>query len=189
MRPTNDQPADTRPTDQATDRRVTVAEAAVLLGLSEDAVRSRLKRGTLRKVKGPDGTVFVVLGRGEPPDRPTANGGRPATDQPTGQTDQALMQEHLDSLREQVDYLREQLDREREARTEERRRQDTIIAQLTQANAVLARRVPELEAPQEPRDAPQTAAEAPEGPEPRPATGGTREAARRSWWRRWFGFE
>ncbi len=58
MRQTDDQPK----TDQPTNRRVTVPEAVALLGLSEDAVRSRLKRGTLRKEKSPDGTVLVVLG-------------------------------------------------------------------------------------------------------------------------------
>src|SRR5215212_8212586 len=65
-----------RPTKQpthrpTTDRRVSVAEAAVLLDLSEAAVRSRLKRGTLRKEKAKDGTVLVVLGTGASPDRPT----------------------------------------------------------------------------------------------------------------------
>jgi hypothetical protein len=47
-------------------------------------------------------------------------------------------------LREQVLYLRSILSEEREAR----RRADTIIAQLTQANAALAQGVPELEVPQ-----------------------------------------
>jgi hypothetical protein len=42
--------------------------------------------------------------------------------------------------------MREQLAEEREAR----RRADTIIAQLTQANATLARRVPEIEPPEPP---------------------------------------
>jgi hypothetical protein len=35
--------------------------SAQLLGLSEDAVRSRLKRGMLRKEKAKDGAVLVVL--------------------------------------------------------------------------------------------------------------------------------
>jgi hypothetical protein len=67
--------------------------------------------------------------------------------------------------------LRGQLAEEREAR----RRADTIIAQLTQANAALASRVPELEAPQElPEDA-ETVGEAPEGTEPQSATEEARE--------------
>src|SRR5215213_7603553 len=42
--------ADTTPT-----RRVTVKEAAALLDVSPDAIRARLRRGTLGKETGPDG--------------------------------------------------------------------------------------------------------------------------------------
>ncbi len=171
MRPTNDQPA----ADHPADRRVTVAQAAELLGLSEDAVRSRLKRGTLSKEKDADGTVFVVVNG----DRPATNGDRPATDQTTDQSALALMQAHLDSLGEQLTYIRDQLDQEREANRENRR----IIAGLVQ-------RVPELGPAYEPRDPPRTAAEEPEGHEERPFTEGTQGGSeRRPWWRRWFGFE
>ncbi len=166
MRSTNDQPA----ADHPTDRRVTVAQAAVLLGLSEDAIRSRLKRGTLSKEKDADGTVFVVLDS----DRPTTNSDRHMTDQTTDQSALALMQAHLDSLGEQLTYIRDQLDQEREANRENRR----IIAGLVQ-------RVPELEAP---RNGQEMAAEDAGGVEPRPATEEAQEAAEpRSWWRRWFG--
>ena len=172
MRPTNDKPTDAHPTDTTTERRVTVAEAALLLGLSEDAVRSRLKRGTLRKEKGTDGTVLVALDG----DRPTTNGDRPATGQTTDRSALALMQSHLDSLGEQLTYLRGQLDQEREANRENRR----IIAGLVQ-------RVPELGPAQEPRNGHETAAGAPEGSEPRSATEGPQEATgRRSWLYRFF---
>ena len=175
MRPTDDQPTDAHPTDPTTGRRVTVAEAALLLGLSEDAVRSRLKRGTLRKEKGTDGTVLVALDG----DRPTTNGDRPATDQTTDRSALALMQSHLDSLGEQLTYLRDQLDQEREANRENRR----IIAGLVQ-------RVPELGPAYEPRDAAQTAAGEAEGHEERPFTEEAQEGAQpRPWWRRWFGVE
>ena len=166
MRPTNDQQADAHPTD----RRVTVAQAAVLLGVSEDAVRSRLKRGTLSKEKDADGTVFVVLGANGRPGRPATNGDRPATDESA----LALMQAHLDSLVEQLTYLRYQLDQEREANSENRR----IIAGLVQ-------RVPELEAP---RNGHETATAEPDREEPRPVPGGAQEAAERppGWLRRFF---
>ena len=45
-------------------------------------------------------------------------------------------------MRSRISSLENQLSEERESR----RRADTIIAQLTQANAVLADRAPELEA-------------------------------------------
>jgi hypothetical protein len=62
-----------------------------------------------------------------------------------------------------------------------------IVAGLTQANAQLAARVPELEAPQEAAEAAETVEEEPERAEPRPETPGTPEGARRPWWRRMFG--
>ena len=81
---------------------------------------------------------------------------------------------------------------------EARRWADTIIAQLTQANAALGAKVPELEAPrteEPPVDSVSAAGEA-EMAEPRSDTGGpqeTRERSfaeeleRRSWWKRVFG--
>ncbi len=161
MLTTDDQPTDAHPTDQTTDRRVTVAQAAVLLGLSEDAVRSRLKRGTLSKEKDADGTVFVVMGANGRPGRPTTNGDRPTTGQTTDQTALALMQAHLNSVQDQLAHLREQLAHEHEANRENRR----IIAALVQ-------RVPELEAPSEPRESPMTATESAGEGEPSTGRGG-----------------
>src|SRR5215204_6241408 len=57
--------------EQPTDRHVTVVEAATILSITPDAVRSRLRRGTLRKDRGPDGEVLVVLdGDASATDRP-----------------------------------------------------------------------------------------------------------------------
>jgi hypothetical protein len=87
MRPAKDQPATnqstSQTTDHSTDHRLTVPEAAMLLDLSEDAVRSRLKRGTLRKEKAQDGTVFVVLSANENTCRPSTNGTQASTNQIT----------------------------------------------------------------------------------------------------------
>jgi hypothetical protein len=149
MQPPGDQTKTEQPTSQTTDRRVSVAEAAVLLGLSEDAVRSRLKRGTLHKEKARDGTVLVVLRAGGSPNR-SANDTVQPTDRQTSvhSIEQLAQTELLETLRDQVEFLRQQLDQEREANRENRR----IIAGLVQ-------RVPELEASSEPRDVPETAAE------------------------------
>ena len=99
----------------------------------------------------------------------------------------------VEDLREQVHYLRSILNEEREAR----RRADMIIAQLTQANAALAAKVPELEAPQEQRGAPESVVQEPERAEPRSGSGAPQTARerpfteepteQRSWWRRVFG--
>ena len=114
---------------QANQQRLTVAQAASRLGITEGAVRSRIKRGTLRTTKE-GGTVFVLWGGGTSQANQTTNTGVPG--------DQS---ELIASLQDQVSYLREQLDAEREARTEERRRHDTVLAQLSAANAEQARTV------------------------------------------------
>jgi hypothetical protein len=148
-------------------RWLDVNSAAEELGVSTDAVRKRISRGTLRSDRK-DGTVRVWLDDGG------TEAGREA------QVDGGAL---VEVLKEQAEYLREQLAEEREAR----RRADTIIAQLTQANAALAARVPELEAPQEASGASETVEEEPEGAEPRSDAPGPQEGALRPWWRRMFG--
>ena len=147
-------------------RWANVGEAALELGISTDALRKRIARGTVESRRH-NGAVLVWLDDG------WTEAGREA------QVDSEAL---VESLQDQVHYLRSVLNEEREAR----RRADTIIAQLTQANAALATRVPELEAPPEPREAPVTATEEPDSGEPRPATEGQQTGTehRSSWWRR-----
>jgi hypothetical protein len=127
---------------EAAGRWLDVNSAAEELGVSTDAVRKRISRGTLRSDRK-DGAVRVWLDEGG------TEAGREA------QVDGGAL---VEVLKEQAEYLREQLAEEREAR----RRADTIIAQLTQANASLASRVPELEAPSESGDEPETVEVEPE---------------------------
>ena len=156
-----------------TDRRVPVPEAATILGISPEAVRQRLKRGTLDKEKGPDGAVYVILDADR--DRHNGDGTADIT------TDLSLMQAHLDSMRDEIGHLRRQLD----AWQEEARRKDHIIAGLVE------RLPPQLEAPPTPAPqvAPQPPTEEPEGSDPLPTTEEAQEATQpRSWWRQFFGF-
>jgi hypothetical protein len=158
-------------------RRYTVIEAAKVLGVGTDAVRKRVARGTVEHEKV-DNTVYVWLDSG--PDGGTTKRHDGGTNGGGGEPLEAY-KDQLAACKDQVDYLRSSLDEEREAR----RRADTIIAQLTQANATLAARIPELEAPREAPGAPETAAEA----TPSEPSGGTREGVEaRSWWREFFGF-
>ncbi len=122
--------ADRTKTNRATVRRVTVAEAARLLNLSAEAVRSRVQRGTLDSIKI-DGTVYVLLDADQA--RPSAVQAGDQT--PLIQSLQVLVQ----SLQDQATYLRQQLDQERKANRENRR----IISALTQ-------RIPQLLEPPEP---------------------------------------
>jgi hypothetical protein len=48
-------------------------------------------------------------------------------------------------------------------------------------------RIPELEAPSDAPESPETLEEEPGSAEPHFATGGAQEGVQRSWWRRWFG--
>jgi hypothetical protein len=115
---------------------LTVIEAAERLGISVEAVRGRIKRGTLRSEKGSDGTVFVFVDANQP--RPDAS---QSTDRPTDKS------ELVADLRERVEDLKEQLERANERDRENRR----LLA------AALERIPPQLEAPSEPRESPVTA--------------------------------
>jgi hypothetical protein len=150
--------------------RYTVSEAADMLGITTGAVRNRLSRGTLAKVKE-SGTVYVLL-----PADMSRDAGRDADDTPPDMShgeSEALTSELRDRLR----YVEDQLEAERQAHAEARR----IIAGLVE-------RIPALEAPaeesQEPPGSPESVSEVGDKGH---APGGTERAARRPWWRRVFG--
>jgi hypothetical protein len=83
-----------------------------------------------------------------------------------------------DRTSELIDTLREQLEAERQAHAEARR----LLM------AALERIPPQIEAPQEASEAPETVDEQQgRGGEPRPATGEAQEGVQRPWWRRVFG--
>ena len=83
---------------QANHERLTVAQAAAALGMTEGAVRSRIKRSTLRTTKE-GGTVFVLLGGGTSQANQTTNTGVPG-----GQS------ELIEVLRDQIEDLRRERD-------------------------------------------------------------------------------
>lgn len=110
--------------------RVSVYEAAKVLGVTVDAIRKRIQRGTIAHERDNDGRVWVLGASSTIPDNVQDNY-RVTSDELVGE------------LREQIRYLRETLSKEQDAH----RRADAIIAQLTQANAALVTPVPELEGP------------------------------------------
>jgi transposase-like protein len=142
-------------------RRVSMREAADILGVSKEAIRKRVIRGTLRSEMGEDGRRYVYI---------AAGGDDPATPEPSPA--------FISELREHNATLREQLQAERQAHAEARR----LLA------AALERIPPQLEAPQKAPEAPETAPDSAEEGEPRPGTAEPQEPVeRRSWWRRVFG--
>src|SRR4051812_28917763 len=135
--------------------RVTVAEAAQRLGLSAEAVRMRIKRGTLASEKI-NGTVRVIL---------DADPTRPNEDQTQDRTNEltADQTDLVEILRSEVEFLREELKRREEVHVEESRRKDTIVAQMNQTLAQMTQRIPELEPARElapgPSESPVTTSE------------------------------
>ncbi len=162
-------------------QRVTVAQASEILGATVEAVRGRIKRGTLDHERH-SGTVYVLLDADQ-----AATSRQPGDDQ----TDDRLRSEPdvlTSELRDRLRYVEEQLEAERQAHAEARR----IIAGLVE------RIPPAIEPPREAREspvspgpghtptpAPEEAHAATEGPETSgsPAGGGERVP----WWRRMFG--
>jgi len=123
-------------TNGSPDRLATVVEAADILGITPDAVRSRLRRGTLKPSpeRGEDGEVLVIM--------PAPRSADQSGDQSETVSDKSIDQSAdksatdrdssstvplVDEMREEVAFLREELRREREARVEEKRRHDTIL--------------------------------------------------------------
>jgi hypothetical protein len=153
-----------------------VKEAADELGISSDAVRKRIARGTLRSAKGEDGSVKVWLDGVDEEldvDQPT--------NQPLGWSEAGhRLDDLIDAKDEALRDLRDQLEHMRR----ESERKDAIIMQMAQANAALAARVPELEAASGQRDAPESAAQ--DNPGVSTRSDDTSEP-RRNWWQRWFG--
>jgi hypothetical protein len=154
-------------------RRVSVGKAAVLLGISKDAVMTRVRHGTLRSEKTDDQMVHVWLGEALDSDRNTVL--------PSARVDVSLQgkAEDIEELREQVRHLREVLSEERGIEG----REDRIVAQLTQANASVVPLVPELKTPAprkrpEPVKPPEVKTSQPQSAEPE-SKGPGREA--RSW--------
>jgi excisionase family DNA binding protein len=137
-----------------TRQRVTTKEAAEALGISVEAVRKRIERGQLGHERV-DGRVYVYL------DGDQTESGPDVEVEST-----ALISEK--NLR--IELLERQLTEANERDRENRR----IIAALTQ-------RIPQLEAPAEPRESPETATEQEEA-DARPQSG-----ERVPWWRRMFG--
>ena len=166
---------DTSPFDRPIERRLTVHQAAKVLGITPEAVRSRIQRGTLAKEKGDDGTVYVRLND----DQLRTNADK-QTDQSTyigDQTDdQSQLVEHMAS---EIEHLREML----ALRDEEIRRRDHLLAAALE-------RIPAIESPDtpsEPRESSETSSQEPHSTHTPP--GPQEPSQRRSWWRAFFGLE
>jgi hypothetical protein len=150
--------------------RVTVPEAARILGIKEESVRKRVSRGKLRADKDAEGRLLVWV------DSTSTVRDESVTDR-SGERD--LLYEEM---RERIAYLERQVEEEREAR----RRADTLLARLMD-------NIPALEPPADAPEQSQTSQEAAEepaeaAPMPAPAQADTdaQRGVQRPWWRRMF---
>jgi hypothetical protein len=156
-------------------RRVSVSEAAAVMGISVEAVRGRIKRGTIGHERDGD-RVYVLLDADQ-----TATGRDQGDDQATDRP------ELVELLRAQVEDLRA----DRDAWREQARRSDYLLGSSMERTRELESRLRELEAGPEPAETSE-ATESPGSPGPTrtpydAGDGQQTSAQRRPWWRRMFG--
>jgi hypothetical protein len=145
--------------------RISVPEAAELLGVTQSAVRKRVQRGTIPWDKDSEGRIYVYVDLSETSPETGADKRR---DTAAGQSRDEL----LEVYRDQVEFLRREIERK-----------DTLLMSLMQ-------RVPELESAPEPREAPVTPSEdTTKGGGSSTEQQESVQRSERSWWRRFFGIE
>lgn len=163
-------------TRQESGTRATVHEAANALGVSVDAIRKRIQRGTIPHERHEDGRVYVLLDKAS---TMQDTSGTSSNTVPVEEEDERPVRygtdEFVESLQDQIGFLRRELERK-----------DAILLRM-------AERIPELAAsqdPQETRVGPEPASGGAERGESPPQTPQTQEPKeRRSWLHRFFGFE
>jgi hypothetical protein len=143
----------------------TVQEAAEILGITVDAVRGRIRRGTLDSMKV-DGQVYVLLdatSREQHTDESSTNqaDSRHLTDDEAQLV--ASVQERISASEDQIEWLRREVERK-----------DTIIMQMAQ-------RIPELETAPERREGSEKPSGATDNSEVQPES-----SERRSWLYKFF---
>ena len=162
--------------EQSTER-LSVAEAARVLGVTRDAIHKRINRGSIEHDKGEDGRFYVYV------DISTSDLDTSA-DESKDKSKVEALERLLENQQDRISFL----ERELERRGDETERLHQIVVGLTRATAELSARLPELEAPSEPLGAPEIVTEKPQGPEEtRPGTGDAQKPVEhRSWWQRMF---
>ncbi len=138
--------------------RLTVAQAATRLGVTQDAIRKRISRNTIDYDQDPDGRIHVYVDSSEI-----------GQDKSSGASTEKL----VEVQHQEIEFLRRQL----ETRTEEIRRRDSIIAGLTQ-------RIPELEAPLESQLTLENTSRTDPASEGPVGSQEVQRGAQKAWWRR-----
>src|SRR5215212_8355949 len=123
--------------------RLSVAQAAAVLNVTQAAVYKRIQRGTVEHDKDAEGRVFVYLDASDIPSDMS-------TDEPDASTDMSMDGSNSAELIAELRTHNEHLRQEVEAWQEEARRKDAILM-------TMAQRIPEPEAPSERRESSESA--------------------------------
>jgi hypothetical protein len=166
-----------------------VAEAAQVLGVTRDAIHKRISRGSIEYEKGTDGRFYVYVDT-------STSGLDLSTDISKDESKVEALERLIENQQDRIAFLEHELER----RGDETERLHQIVAGLTQANAQLSARLPELEAPRgeesspgppESRESPVSVGPSDTSTDATDAGGGpqsdTEPPQERSWWRRVFG--
>jgi predicted transcriptional regulator len=151
--------------------RLTVADAAKLLGVTEAAIRQRIRRETIQFEKA-EGRTYVYVD-------PNATRREHVDNESRDELRDSLL---FETMQARIDSLEHQLEEERRASAETRR---LLAASLE--------RIPAIEAPEEPPPEPRQYPETPfeKATKGKPPPGDTEQPraseAREPWWQRWFG--
>jgi excisionase family DNA binding protein len=153
--------------------RLTIAEAATLLGVHKNTVRNRIKNGSYRAelVQTERGPTYLIE-RESLLTNLTTNTLSSASQEVVNPQAMEFVQELLRPFVSELGAVREELGAERARRQMAEERAAALEA--------------ELEALREPRESSETVEESPERGEPHSATEGAQEGVRRPWWRRIF---
>src|SRR5687767_300813 len=153
--------------------RLTIAEAAALLGVHKNTVRNRIKNGSYRAemVQTERGPTYLIE-RESLLTNLTTNTLSSASQELVSQSAMEFVQELLRPFVSELGQVREELGAERARRQMAEERAAALEA--------------ELEAFRETRESSEPVDEEPERAEPRPATGEAQEVVQRPWWKRIF---
>ncbi len=144
--------------------RLSVAEAAEVLGVTRDAIHKRIKRGSIEHEKGEDGRFYVDVDTSAP-------GLDESVDKSKDKSKVEVLERLIEGQQDRIESLERQLMRH----GDETERLHQIVAGLAQANAEQARTIRAIEAPREPTEDAEPVEEASEGAEPRSDAANPRE--------------
>jgi excisionase family DNA binding protein len=172
--------------------RLTIAEAAALLGVHKNTVRNRIKNGSYQAemVQTERGPTYLIE-RESLLTNLNTNTLSSASQELVSSQAMEFVQELLRPFVSELGEIREELGAERvrremaettlrEGMAEEQRRREEAERERDDLRR-------ELHALREGRESPETVEEVPERAEHRPAAGGAQEGVQRPWWRRMFG--